>query len=133
MIDTDKLDKECWSLDVTIANMLLPKLLYYKNFVLPNTFGIPSDFYDDKWEIMYWEEWEEAVDDMVWAFTYASRGYEWYDYEGEFETICHDDGYFELKTDEELWAKYVAARIKETARFEHGMRVFAKHFRDLWD
>ena len=128
MIDHEKMYKECWSLDITLAQLMLPKLLYFKNFV--ERHGYPSDFYNPETEVSLHEEWEEILDEIVWAVAYAANDYEGYQYEGDYEV--GKDGLFEV-TDQALWDKYVAAKKKEGARFDNGMRLFAKYFTALWD
>ena len=51
MIDLEGMNRESWSLDIALAEMILPKLLYFKNFASKH--GYPADFYNVDTEESY--------------------------------------------------------------------------------
>ena len=79
MFDNEKWDKEMWSLDYEMARYILPKLLYYKNWI--HHYGYSAEFYvyDDDMNIVdsLVYEWEEILDDIIWAFMYMVNDGSW--------------------------------------------------------
>ncbi len=64
-VDNSKsLYKECWNLDHTLAKIILPKLLWFKNFY--GLYSYPNDLEDS-------EEWEEILNDMIWSFSFIAH------------------------------------------------------------
>ena len=129
MIDLEKMNRECWSLDCTLAEIMLPKLLWFKNCT--DRHGYPSDFYDHETEESYEDEWNETLEKIVFAIAYAANDYDWYDYQADFN---YNEELKQLEpTDKEEWEKFHRWRKIHYARYEEGMRLFAKYFCSLWD
>jgi hypothetical protein len=61
----EQLEKESWGLDYHLAQFILPRVLYFKNWC--NRYGCPADLEMD--------EWEEVLDEIVWAFMFVSQSY----------------------------------------------------------
>ena len=104
--------EECWSLDVTLAALILPRLICFKD----NTYGCPASLIkeDDKGHIIDEEKsnqlWHEMLDKMVYAFWIIVN-----------ESSGYHSG-LNTKEREEL----VAAK-------KEGLKLFAEYFEALWD
>lgn len=96
-------DRQLWSLDVTIAKFVVPRLKALKAY----QHGHPNEYTE--------EGWDEILDKMIWSFEYSLV---------DIELPAVDS-----PTTEET-VKDVEAQVK---RYEEGMVLFAKHFSDLWD
>ncbi len=79
-------DSETWSLDYSLAKLILPRLRRFKE--LAN--WKPSD--------LTWEEWQAALDQMIAAFEYAGSEERWNDVAGKGQDL-HQEGL-------ELFSKY---------------------------
>lgn len=107
---------DTWSVDHTLALILVPLLTEYKN----NLHGAPmltregvseefiSEVEDEDWtkddphcNINIFRTWENILDEMIWTF----------------EQIAEDD----------RWD------IEDPARLRRGCELFGKHFLELWD
>lgn len=133
----DELEIESWSLDIVMANLLLPKLLYFKNWA--DRYGCPCD--------LEYYEWEEVVDEVVWAFTYVSQGYP------SIATTLIDDIDIVLdKKDSDsvlcpstINLRYIEGKNKDDyesallqdnkniARSQQGLNLFAKYYMSFWN
>lgn len=130
------LEKESWSLDIVMANTLLPKLLYFKNWC--DRYSYPSDIEPD--------EWEEILDSIIWSFTYISKGYP------KISDLVIDDVdiIFSEKTEQgfitsEIKLTYVEGKTEEDydvareqdcinlARCQQGLNLFAQYYMSLWN
>lgn len=132
----NQLEEECWNLDYHLAKSILPKLLYFKNWV--DKYGCPTDLEMD--------EWNEIVDEMIWAFTYVYNEYPRTtdfvvkDTNIEFGertqdgfissviTLIYKEGF----TEED----YLRAQSKDesnVARCQQGLNLFSKYFMSLWN
>ena len=87
-------DDSCtWNLDTSLSSLILPRLKRFK--VLTN--GWP----DNHFKTM--EEWEEAIDKMIYSFTFYSE---------EKQYDCYD--------------------TKEWEKVQEGLDLFGKCFSSLW-
>lgn len=130
----DQLERECWNMDQTFAEFMLPRLLYYKNWM--ERHSVPSDFYDHETDVLFEDEWDEVVDEIIFAIMFASHDYTWYELECDFhwaDEPDEDGGISLIPSDPALLEKYKAAKERHNARYENGMRLFAKYFSSLWD
>lgn len=119
------IEKECWSLDKTFATFILPRLLYFKNWV--TRMGVPMDFENDE------GGWEEVLDELTWTFTYIHN-----DYPSVAELFIEDVIFEEntievVYTDPNLYEKGREQDKINMARCQRGLNLFAKYYRDLWD
>ena len=101
--------EECWNLDVTIAALILPRLIHYRDSCV----STPTMFiqYDEEYHVINGEEahikWIEVLNKMIEAF---------YLVVADTTLGC---------TMEEL--KSISNRINE------GLNLFAKYYLSLWD
>ena len=51
-------EEDCWNLEVTLAKLIAPRLVKYKEI---NVYGYPLGFKDT-------EEWHEVLDKMIFSF-----------------------------------------------------------------
>lgn len=132
----ESFEQECFNLDYSLAKYILPRLLYFKNWV--TKYGCPVD--------LEMEEWNEVIDEIVWAFMYVQNGYfkstdfVIEDVNIEFDSKS-DNGfvystvnlvYKEGFTDED----YNAAKIKDAANLvkcQQGLNLFSKYYTSLWN
>ena len=129
------LEKACWNLDTSLANHILPKLLYFKHWV--KRYGMPEDLEE--------EDWEEILDEMIWAFSYVHKDYPRLsdlliedikfinekELENGFIQCDLETIYVEGKTEED----YKAAVEKDKAnlaRCQTGLNLFSKYYMSLW-
>lgn len=104
--------EECWSLDVTLAALILPRLIYFKN----NTSGYPASLIkkDDEGHVIEEDEsnqlWHEILDKMVYAF--------W--------IIINEWGGYPIGLNEKERKELEAAK-------KEGLKLFAEYFQSLWD
>lgn len=104
--------EECWSLDVTLAALILPRLICFKD----STSGCPASLIKEDEEGHVIDEdksnqlWHEILDKMIYAFWIIVSEYDGYSTE------------LNRKEREEL----VAAK-------KEGLRLFAEYFESLWD
>lgn len=112
-----RIDKhDTWSMDHTLAHIILPMLVQLKG----NNHGFPANLEE--------QEWDDIMDEMIWAFEQKCRDHWADDYYGDyvedqkngsmvgsFEWIDHEG----LKTHQE--------------RMSNGFRLFGKYYESLWD
>lgn len=97
--------EECWNLDVTLAALILPRLIHFRD----NHCGTPGCLfeYDDNFNIINEEEgyrkWEEILDKMVWAF---------YLY---------------------IFVDPIDQTEEQKQQIDEGLKLFAEYFQSLWD
>lgn len=94
---------DLWSLDITIANFVLPRLKKFKK----ENIGYPGIE-----EMDTPEKWDEALDKMILAFEYVVHNYGWY--------VVNPK-------------KYEQDELKRRcAVIDEGLQLFAKWFQYLW-
>ena len=109
--------RECWSLDLSIAEYVLPRLKYLKKV----KHGTPCDMFPknylgsnlsntdnkkcEKIEAAAEKKWDEIMDKMILSF----------------ELIVKDE-----------WDTIEEYKVQQK-KIEEGLNLFAKHFRSLWD
>ena len=94
-------DLELWNLDCTFAEWMLPKLKVFRK----KTIGVPLDF-----ETL--EDWQAALDDMIFAFEFYLRD------------LPATDKYYEYIKSEDYG--------RDLERFEKGKALFGKYWPHLW-
>lgn len=131
----ESLEKECWGLDTSLAELILPRLLYFKNWM--DRYGTPMGLEED--------EWEEILDELVWTFTFISQDYpsraldyienvdfgpeDNVDSEGNIVTKSITITY----SDEEQYNIEKEIDKANIARAKAGLKLFAEYYMDLWD
>jgi hypothetical protein len=119
-------DKDCWSLDYTIAKFALPRLIVLKKMMhgVPNTMfePLPKGKYNHNKRQMKAAEkkWNETLDEIIFAMDYVAN--------------CRENNYYPKKTWPEKTTRedYKELRAVEE-RVQRGLELFGKHFRSLWD
>ena len=92
---------DTWSMDHTLAPIILPMLVQLKE----TTHGHPADLTE--------QEWDEILDEMIWAF----------------EQKCRDDWMEDY--DYNKWDSEGVKAHQE--RMTNGFRLFGTHYENLWD
>lgn len=160
-VDIDKYDS--WSMDHTLALIILPALLQYKE----NHHGVPNDIADhtgddnsnDQLSFDFYKEtkdwafeesckkWEEILDKMIWSF---------------YQIIVDDDSKYHHGKPDFGWEKTdkqypnplsgkmedtfkmidknpqdhwydVEGHMEHQKRVQEGLELFGKYFQNLWD
>ena len=92
---------DTWSMDCTLAHIILPMLKQLKE----TKHGYPIDLTE--------QEWDEILDEMIWAFQKKCRN-DW------MEDYDYNDWDMEgMKAEQE--------------RISNGFRLFGKYYESLWD
>ena len=159
-VQIDKYDT--WSMDHTLANIILPALLQLR----ATKMGIPAEFadvgganYDSQQSFEFYEEthnesfdlavkrWEEVLDKMIWSFQQLAledyeeqyrHGTPEYDWEKTTPFVDPVTGKPEEmykmvdKNPEEHWLDIEGLRMHEE-RIQEGLELFGKYYRHLWD
>lgn len=119
-------DEECWSLDNTFTNFILPRLKHFKKM---ERHTYPSDITP--------EQWEKILDELIWTFEYMTDGGEsinpFPDLRKNGEELL---SYLNReKTDEEkqIMDKWFIKNIELNNRKQRGLELFAKYYHNLWD
>lgn len=126
--------KECWCLDYTIAEFVLPRL---KKFKKDNN-GYPGILSGE-------DEWDEILDKMILAFDYIIHDDDWwmfnlkYDYTSglKFEEVGRENGFIRTHIVKEDWVDEIEQNYHIEAKrrndvIEEGLELFVKYFRNLW-
>ena len=92
---------DTWSMDHTLAPIILPMLVQLKE----TTHSHPADLTE--------QEWDEILDEMIWAF----------------EQKCRDDWMEDY--DYNKWDSEGAKAHQE--RMSNGFRLFGTYYENLWD
>jgi len=107
---------DTWSMDHTLAPIILPMLVQLKE----TTHSHPADLTE--------QEWDEILDEMIWAFEQKCRDNWEEDYYGPYTENPDGSilgGHFEWVDDE--------GRKKHQERMSNGFRLFGKYYENLWD
>ena len=92
---------DTWSMDDTLAPIILPMLVQLR----ATTHGFPS--------VLTEQEWNEILDEMIWAF----------------EQKCRDDWLEDY--DYNKWDSEGVKAHQE--RMTNGFKLFGKYYENLWD
>ena len=111
-----RIDKhDTWSMDTTLAPIILPMLIQLKE----TNHGYPANLEE--------HEWDNIMDEMIWAFEQKCRDHWEEDYYGPY--IDGEDGVFSGHfewTDNE-------GRMKHQERMTNGFKLFGEYYENLWD
>lgn len=115
-------DEDLWDLHSTLAKIILPSLILFKERThgYPNTDreDAPADpRYDDKdledYSVGYSpERWNHILDEMIFAFSY----------------VVNES---EIDQDRLIWTDYKRYEERQ-ARVANGLKLFGKYYRSLW-
>lgn len=113
---------DLWSLDITIANFVLPRLKKFKE---------EDDGCPEREEMDTPEKWSEVLDKMILAFEYVVSWDDWW-----WDNPKYDYLSAKSKYDDEYVTKirnsYLAEVKRRQSAIKEGLELFAKWFRDLW-
>ena len=135
--------QDTWSMDHTLAPIILPMLVQLKETKhgAPNVDpkDVPKELRPTtKWKKAYegdgttdpkfFERWDWVLDEMIWAFEQKCRDHWEEDYYGP---------YIESKDKRELFGRFEwiddEGRQKHQERMSNGFRLFGKYYEALWD
>ena len=114
--------KETWSLNITFAKYIIPRLKKFKK--LNN--GYPGDE-----EMNTPEKWDEALDKMIQAFEYVINLDEYWidDPRYDYTDIMFGDN-------KELYESVIENKrmedIRRLSAINEGLQLFAKYYMNLW-
>jgi hypothetical protein len=133
---------DTWSMDNTLAHIILPMLKQLKETKHGGPYvdlkDVPKELHgkkltkkqkdngevDDK----HFERWDWVLDEMIWAFEQKCRDHWEEDYYGP---------YIESKDKRELFGRFEwtddEGRKKHQERMSNGFRLFGKYYENLWD
>lgn len=153
---------DSWSVDSTLAYIILPLLIQLKHTM----HGVPNDFtsfigseFDDNYSFDFIRddvdkvfdsrctEWNDTLDKMIWSFLQLSlegdydskyhhgiRNTEWVNHEHVDPVTGKTEIYSEMidKNPKSHWYDKVGHRLHND-RIQEGLDLFAKHYGSLWD
>ena len=134
---------DTWSMDHTLAPIILPMLVQLKETKhgapMVDMKDVPRelratkkqlDAYGKNGEVdpKHFERWDWILDEMIWAFEQKNRDHWEDDYYGP---------YIESEDKRELFGRFEwiddEGRQKHQERMSNGFRLFGKYFENLWD
>jgi len=134
---------DTWSMDQTLAHIVLPMLVQLKRTKhgAPNTDNadVPKELRMGKKDIAqfakdgstddkFFKRWDWILDEMIWAFEQKNRDHWEDDYYGP---------YIESEDKRELFGRFEwtddAGRKAHQTRMTNGFKLFGKYFENLWD
>jgi hypothetical protein len=105
---------DTWSMDSTLSLLIHPMLVQLK----ATQHGHPADMTE--------QEWDEILDEMIWAFEQKCRD----DWESDYYEYEDDNTErFGLKL---VWEDRAGAKAHQE-RMSNGFRLFGKYYENLWD
>jgi hypothetical protein len=143
-------DYDIWSMDTSLAYIILPMLKKLKNSKQGSPFvddaDVPEDIRstnappkENDYDIdgYHHTRWWYVITEIIWAFEQIQSN-TWEDqyYTGEHDWITekNEDGLSELKKGPNHTAKFDdEGYAKHDARIQNGLMLFGKYFRSLWD
>ena len=97
-------DYDCFDLDASLSNLIIPRLRGFRDHLRKNGRGVPSSLFERaSSEDASMELWISYVSEMLWAFEFSQS----------------EVSYF---ADDWAWIRY-----------HNGMRLFTEYLRNLWD
>ena len=135
---------DTWSMDWTLAPILLPMLIQLKKTKHGTPCSMPAFEEDEKYPYEWSEEtsekalqqWNDILDKMIWSFTQLSsedKGEDQFwikkpDFPPKRDNL--PDGSILWKPSGKLDNEGLKAHY---VRIQEGLELFGKHFQDLWD
>ena len=132
---------DTWSMDHTLAHIILPMLVQLKrtkhgapsvdNLDLPKELhmskkGMAQFAKDGSTDDKFFKRWDWILDEMIWAFNQKCRD----DWEGDYYEYADDDTErFGLKL---VWDDREGSQAHQE-RMSNGFRLFGKYYENLWD
>ena len=107
---------DTWSMDCTLAMIIHPMLVQLK----ATQHGHPSNLTE--------QEWDQILDEMIWAFEQKCRDHWEDDYYGDYDEDQKNGpmvGSFK-------WIDHEGLKTHQE-RMSNGFRLFGKYYESLWD
>lgn len=131
---------DLWSLDHTLALVILPLLVEYrksKRYGVPTGLDISYIPLEDAEEDKEMQEWNAIIDKMIWSFEQLVNDE---NIEDDFWIVkpdfddCKTGSDFVDRINKGTGGKYdYEARKKHDEKIQEGLELFGKYFRNLWD
>jgi len=134
---------DTWSMDHTLAPIILPMLVQLKETKhgapMVDMKDVPKELRATKKQLdaynkngdtdpKFFERWDWILDEMIWAFEQKCRDHWEEDYYGP---------YIESKDKRELFGRFEwiddEGRQKHQERMTNGFKLFGKYYENLWD
>lgn len=114
--------KETWSLDVTLAKYIIPRLKKFKEL---------ENGYLGRDEMDTPEKWDEALDKMIQAFEYVIDLDEYWIDDPKYD---YTDIMFGKNKEfyEKIKENKITEDIRRLAAINEGLQLFAKYYMSLW-
>lgn len=114
--------KETWSLDVTLAKYIIPRLKKFKEL---------ENGYPGRGEMDTPEKWDEALDKMIQAFEYVIDLDEYW-----LDDPRYDYTDIMFGKNKEFYEKIKENKrsedVRRLAAINEGLQLFAKYYMNLW-
>jgi len=107
---------DTWSMDCTLAMIIHPMLVQLK----ATTHGHPSNLTE--------QEWDQILDEMIWAFEQKCRDHWEDDYYGDYD----EDQKNGSMVGSFKWIDHEGLKTHQE-RMSNGFRLFGKYYENLWD
>jgi hypothetical protein len=132
---------DTWSMDQTLAHIVLPMLVQLKRTKhgAPNTDNadVPKELRmskkdtaqfakDGSTDDKFFKRWDWILDEMIWAFNQKCRD----DWEGDFYEYKDDDT--EQHGVKLVWEDREGQKAHQE-RMTNGFKLFGKYYENLWD
>ena len=133
--------RDLWSLDHTITDFVLPRLISFRNGGGNSSSDGPSGspllegYTEEQHDEMY-EEWLRILDKMILAFEYHKLDMNDVDSGIDTDRLFVDEpgGKVHFQhDDEEKWEEYKLEAERRDKVMKEGFALFAKYYRNLWD
>ena len=130
--------RDLWSLDHTITDFVLPRLISFRNgggnSYLDGPSGSPllEGYTEEQHDKMY-EEWLRILDKMILAFEYHKLDMNDVNSGIDTDRLFVDGKVHFQHDDEEKWEEYKKEAERRDKVMEEGFALFAKYYRNLWD
>ena len=111
-------ERNLWSLDVALAKWLLPQLEAFRK----NLHGYPHGITE--------REWDKILDKIIWSFSYVADKTP--EQDEVYTMISKSVDGIEVK-DKKLHKKATRKLDNLEIRYQEGIDLFSKWFRNLWD
>mgnify|MGYP000017499581 FL=1 len=107
---------DTWSMDCTLAMIIHPMLVQLK----ATTHGYPSTTTE--------QEWDQILDEMIWAFEQKCRDHWEDDYYGDYD----EDQKNGSMVGSFKWIDHEGLKTHQE-RMTNGFKLFGKYYENLWD
>lgn len=130
--------RDLWSLDHTITDFVLPRLIAFRNGGGNSSLDGPSGspllegYTEEQFDEMY-EEWLRILDKMILAFEYHKLDMEDVESGIDADRLLMDKDRITFPADNKEWQEYKKEAERRDKIMSEGFALFAKYYRNLWD